>query len=158
MGKDSIVEEQLGSLIKPCVQSLGYQLWGIEYLPSGKGGILRVFIDSIEGISVDDCAIVSNQVSGLLDVEDPIYGEYQLEVSSPGIDRILFYKEQYFDFIGEQLDLLLRIPIEGRRRFKGFLREVLSSEVILQVDGHDYRLPFDNLERARVQQTTGDLK
>ncbi len=158
MEKNCIAEEQLSSLIKPCVQSLGYQLWGIEYFPSGKGGLLRVFIDSIEGISVDDCAIVSNQVSGLLDVEDPICGEYQLEVSSPGIDRILFFKEQYFSFIGEQLDLLLRIPIEGRRRFKGFLREVLSSEVILQVDGHDYRLPFDNLVRARVQQSTRELK
>ena len=144
-------EELLHRLLSPSVEGLGYELWGIEYFARGSHCTLRVFIDSEIGISVDDCAMVSNQISAVLDVEDPINEVYELEVSSPGIDRRLFFREQYFSFIGEHLDLRLRIPFEGRKKYKGRLSEVLLCELIVDVDNQKYRLPFDILERVRVQ-------
>ena len=138
-------------IISSSVEALGYELWGVEYNPRGRGSTLRVFIDSLAGISLDDCVTVSRQVSALLDVEDPIFEEYELEVSSPGVDRRLFNKEQYSAFIGEQLHLLLRTSFKGKRKHVGLLSEVLSNEMVLQVEDGEYRIPFDILEKVRVQ-------
>ena len=137
-------------IISSSVEALGYELWGVEYNSRSRGSILRVFIDSLAGISLDDCVTVSRQVSALLDVEDPIFEEYELEVSSPGVDRRLFNKEQYSAFIGEKLHLLLRKPSKGKRKFVGVLSEVLSNEMVLQVEDGEYRIPFDILEKVRV--------
>ena len=144
------IEQRVHGLISSSVEALGYELWGVEYHPRGRGSTLRVFIDSLTGISLDDCVTVSRQVSALLDVEDPIFEEYELEVSSPGVDRRLFNKEQYSAFIGEQLHLLLRKPFKGKRKHVGLLTEVLSNEMILQVQDGEYRIPFDILEKVRV--------
>ena len=137
-------------IISSSVEALGYELWGVEYVPRGRGSTLRVFIDSLTGVSLDDCVTVSRQVSALLDVEDPIFEEYELEVSSPGVDRRLFNREQYSAFIGEQLHLLLRKPFKGKRKHVGLLSEVLSNEMVLQVEDDEYRIPFDILEKVRV--------
>ncbi len=88
-------EQQIQQMLEPTVEALGFDLWGVEYLSQGRHSVLRVYIEHEKGISVDDCAAVSEQVSGVLDVEDPITGEYTLEVSSPGMDRLLFKLEQY---------------------------------------------------------------
>ena len=145
------IEQRVHGIISSSVEALGYELWGVEYNPRGRGGTLRVFIDSLAGISLDDCVTVSRQVSALLDVEDPIFEEYELEVSSPGVDRRLFNREQYSAFIGEQLHLLLRTPFKGKRKHVGLLSEVLSNEMVLQVEDGEYRIPFDILEKVRVQ-------
>jgi len=145
------IEERVHGLISSSVEALGYKLWGVEYTPLGRGSTLRIFIDSVAGVSLDDCVAVSRQVSALLDVEDPIFEEYELEVSSPGVNRRLFNKEQYSAFIGEQLHLRLRMPFKGRRKYVGFLSEVLINEMVLQVENHEYRIPFDILEKVRVQ-------
>ncbi len=145
------IEQRVHGIISSSVEALGYELWGVEYNPRGRGSTLRVFIDSLAGISLDDCVAVSRQVSALLDVEDPIFEEYELEVSSPGVDRRLFNKEQYSEFIGEQLHLLLRTPFKGKRKHVGLLSEVLSNEIVLQVEDGEYRIPFDILEKVRVQ-------
>tara|TARA_E500000331_G_scaffold159528_1_gene154636 strand:- start:244 stop:705 length:462 start_codon:yes stop_codon:yes gene_type:complete len=145
------IEQRVHGIISSSVEALGYELWGVEYNPRSRGGTLRVFIDSLAGISLDDCVTVSRQVSALLDVEDPIFEEYELEVSSPGVDRRLFNKEQYSAFIGEKLHLLLRKPSKGKRKFVGVLSEVLSNEMVLQVEDGEYRIPFDILEKVRVQ-------
>ncbi len=137
-------------LISSSVEALGYELWGVEYDPRGRGSTLRVFIDSLTGISLDDCVTVSRQVSALLDVEDPIFEEYELEVSSPGVDRRLFNREQYSAFIGEQLHLLFRKPFKGKYKNVGLLSEVLSNEMVLQGEDGEYRIPFDILEKVRV--------
>lgn len=81
--------DDLNALLGPVVEAMGYEFWGLEYL-QGRGAVLRIFIDKDDGISVDDCAAVSHQASGVLDVEDLISGEYNLEVSSPGMERPLF--------------------------------------------------------------------
>ena len=114
--------DQLHDLVQPSVEAMGVELWGVEYLSQGRRSMLRIFIESDKGITVDDCERVSRQVSGVLDVEDPIAGEYTLEVSSPGADRMLFTLDQYQRFIGEQVSVRLRAPFDWRRNFKGLLK------------------------------------
>jgi ribosome maturation factor RimP len=140
----------LNALIEPVITAMGFELWGIELLPQGKQSRLVVYIDSPAGITVDHCADVSRQVSGVLDVEDPIPGKYQLEVSSPGMDRPLFDLEQFARFKGHQVSLRLRAPFEGRRKFKGLLAGVENDEVLLQLDGEEYCFPIDGIEQARI--------
>jgi ribosome maturation factor RimP len=144
-------EQQIQALLVPTVEALGFELWGIEYQSQGKYSILRVFIDSENGINVDDCAAVSAQAGSILDVEEPITGEYTLEVSSPGMDRLLFRLEQYPAYFGEIVELRLRTAFEGRRRFKGVLKAIEGEDVVVQVDNHEYLLPHSAIEKARVQ-------
>ncbi|NVK43666.1 MAG: ribosome maturation factor RimP [Oceanospirillaceae bacterium] len=140
----------LHELIEPSVTALGFELWGIEYLAQGAHSVLRIYIDSKDGITVDDCAKVSHQVSGVLDVEEPISGHYNLEVSSPGMDRPLFTLEQFAAWAGHQVQLRLRVPFEGRRKFKGLLNGVEGDEVLLVVDKEEYLLPIDLIDRANI--------
>ncbi|WP_136066879.1 ribosome maturation factor RimP [Modicisalibacter radicis] len=140
----------LNALIEPVVTAMGFELWGIELLPQGKHSRLVVYIDSPAGITVDHCADVSRQISAVLDVEDPIPGKYQLEVSSPGLDRPLFELEQFARFKGHVISLRLRAPFEGRRKFKGLLAGVENDEVLLQLDGEEYCFPIDGIEQARI--------
>jgi ribosome maturation factor RimP len=142
----------IGELLEPAVEALGYELVGVEYHGAGGpgGGLLRVYIDSEQGITVDDCQSVSYQVSGLLDVEDPIPGNYTLEVSSPGLDRLLFKPGDYERFAGSVIKLRLGYPLEGRRRFKGRLRGIEEGNVVIEQDGVEVSLPFDQIEQARL--------
>lgn len=143
-------EQQLHDLIAPAVTALGYEMWGLEYLTHGGETVLRVFIDSENGINVDDCAAVSHQASAVLDVEDPISGEYNLEVSSPGMDRPLFTLDQFQRYSGEQVKIRLRAPFEGRRNFSGRLVGVEADEVVVAVDEHEYLLPIELIDKANV--------
>ncbi|WP_437881611.1 ribosome maturation factor RimP [Pseudomonas sp. LRF_L74] len=145
--------EQLQALLAPVVESLGYECWGIEFLSQGKHSILRVYIDHANGILVEDCEAVSRQVSGVLDVEDPITTEYSLEVSSPGMDRPLFTLEQFSAHAGEQVKIKLRSPFEGRRNFQGLLRGVEEQDVVVQVDDHEYLLPIELVDKANIVPT-----
>jgi len=142
--------EQLHALLAPVVEALGYQCWGIEFLSQGKHSLLRVYIDHSNGILVDDCEKVSRQLSGVLDVEDPISSDYTLEVSSPGLDRPLFTLEQYAASMGEQVKIKLRSPFEGRRNFQGLLRGVEEQDVVVLVDDHEYLLPIDMIDKANI--------
>jgi ribosome maturation factor RimP len=119
-------------------------------LSQGRFTTLRVYIDHAKGIGVEQCAEVSRQVAAVLDVEDPIVGEYTLEVSSPGLDRPLFSLAHYQASVGEKLSLKLRLAFDGRRRFTGLLRGIEGDEVILQVDDEEYLLPFDSIEKANI--------
>lgn len=140
----------LKELIEPSVVALGLQLWGIEMLSQGRHSLLRIYIDSEDGVDVEDCAKVSRQVSGVLDVEDPISGEYTLEVSSPGMDRPLFTLEQYKAYIGHVVQLKLRMPFDGRRKFKGVLSGIEDEDIVLVVDEDEYLLPVDHIEKANI--------
>lgn len=143
-------ERELEALLTPTVRALGCEIWGIEYRPRGRNSALKLYIDSAEGIGIDDCERVSRQVSALLDVEDPIVHSYRLEVSSPGIDRVLFRREQYLANIGERVDVRLAFPYDGRRRFAGRLTGVEGGDVVVQVDDCDVVLPFEQIQRARL--------
>jgi ribosome maturation factor RimP len=145
VGKES---DRLTQLIEPIVAQLGYELVGIEF--DGRSRVLRVYIDSVEGIVVDDCSRVSYQVSGMLDVEDPIPGQYQLEVSSPGLDRPLFTLSHFERFIGAIASIRLRMPVENRRRVKGRLVGVEGDDILVEEDTGTLRLPFGAIDRARL--------
>ncbi|QQD20859.1 ribosome maturation factor RimP [Oceanospirillaceae bacterium ASx5O] len=143
-------ETQLTDLLRPVVESMGFVFWGIEFIAQGRQSMLRVFIDHANGINVDDCAAVSRQLSAVLDVEDPITQEYTLEVSSPGMDRPLFSIEQYQQYANHIIELRLRMPFEGRRKFKGQLIGVEQEDIVLVVDEHEYLLPVELIEKAHV--------
>ncbi|ENQ0984915.1 TPA: ribosome maturation factor RimP [Pseudomonas aeruginosa] len=142
--------EQLQALLAPVVEALGYECWGVEFISQGRHSVLRVYIDRPEGILIDDCEAVSRQVSGILDVEDPISGEYTLEVSSPGMDRPLFTLEQFAKHAGEQVKIRLRSPYEGRCNYQGILRGVEEQDVVVLVDDHEYLLPIDSIDKANI--------
>lgn len=141
---------QLDQLLRPAIEALGYICWGIEYVSSGRQSVLRIYIDSDTGVLVDDCEKVSRQVSGILDVEDPIPTEYQLEVSSPGMDRPLFELAQYERFIGHPVMIRLRMPFEGRRKYQGIIRGIENAEVILLVGEDELLFPFESIDRANI--------
>jgi|SRR5690554_191658 len=144
-------QEQLHKLIAPIVASLGCELWGLEYLTQGRYTTLRIFIDREEvGVSLEDCEKVSRQISSVMDVEDPIDGEYTLEVSSPGMDRPLYTAEHYSRYIGEQVNLRLRLARDGRRRFKGTILAVDGDEVRIAADDKDYLLAIDSIDKANI--------
>jgi len=134
--------ENLNELIRQPVEMLGYELVGIELTDAGHGQLLRIYIDKEGGINVDDCSSVSHQVSGVLDVEDPIRGNYFLEVSSPGIDRPLFYLEHYQKFCGKKVKIKMASPFNGRKKFTGQLVAVEGENILLDEDGLDYEIPF----------------
>ena len=141
---------QLQALIEPVVVDEGCELWGLEYRLGGGRPQLVIFIETSTGVSIEQCERVSRQVSALLDVEDPIGGEYMLEVSSPGIERRLFTLDQYERTKGEQVKLQLHAPFEGQRKFRGLLKGTESDEVILEVEGEEILFPFEMIERAKV--------
>ena len=144
-------ETGLSKLIEPVVQELGCELWGIEKLQQGRQVVLKIYIESAKGINVDDCARVSRQVSAIFDVEDPIPGEYMLEVSSPGVERRLFKPEHFNVCKGEKVQITLRQAFDGRRKFKGLLCGLEDEEVVIRVDdAQEIVLPMDSIERARV--------
>jgi ribosome maturation factor RimP len=141
-------QERLIKLIEPVVGGLGYELVGVEF--DARQRILRVFIDSAAGITLDDCSKVSYQLSGALDVDDPIPTRYQLEISSPGLDRPLFALEHFERFKGEMARLQLTQPIEGRRKFKARLLGVEGDSVLLQDGETTLRIPYPSIEKARL--------
>lgn len=142
--------EKLREMIEPIVTGLGYEAVGIELLPQGGGELLRIYIDRADGVTVEDCERVSHQVSGMLDVEDPIRGEYTLEVSSPGIDRPLFRREDFARFAGQRVKLKLRAPLAGRARYTARLDGLEGDEVLLEVDGEVLRFAYDEIDQARL--------
>jgi ribosome maturation factor RimP len=142
---------ELTALLQGTVEPMGYELVGVQLVQPGQGGaILRVFIDHADGITVEDCEVVSRQVSGLLDVEDPVSGQYDLEVSSPGLDRPLFTAAQLQRFTGERALVRLDAKLDGRRRFDGTLRGIDEGRLRMEIDGEVYALPLEMIESARL--------
>jgi ribosome maturation factor RimP len=145
-----MLRDELSQLLGPVVASRGVELWELEYATRPGGGLLRLYIDSPQGITVDDCERVSRAVSDVLDEQDPIPGEYTLEVSSPGLDRVLRKREHFARFAGEQVRVEMREPIAGRKRFMGRLIAVAEQEITLSVDGTKVGLPIDEIHKARL--------
>lgn len=140
----------LTELVEPVVTGLGLELWGLDMRVQGHQKTLCVYIEREAGVSVDDCEAVSRQLSSLFDVEDPISGEYTLEVSSPGLDRPLFKIEHFASYVGETVKIKLRQAFDGRRNYRGLLRAVENDEVYVEVDGHEYILPIEAIEKANI--------
>jgi ribosome maturation factor RimP len=142
--------QHLIDLIEPIVAGLGYECVGIEYNPHPQHGLLRIYIDHANGILVDDCSKVSHQVSGVLDVEDPIADSYHLEVSSPGTDRPLFKLTQFEQFIGKTVAVHLFKAVDGRRKITAVIQKVAGDEVFLSEDDKVFQIPFAAMSKARL--------
>ena len=146
----SALVEKLQVLFEPTVQSENCELWGIEYISQGKHSILRVFIDAEEGVTVENCAAVSHQLSGMLDVHDPISGEYSLEVSSPGMERPLFLPKQYHDYIGECISVRTSRPFQNQRKFTGILINAGEREITITENGSEVTLPYSAILKSHL--------
>ena len=144
------LEQRLQEMHQGAVEDLGCELWGIECQRAGRFMTVRLFIDKDGGVGVDDCADVSRQVSAILDVEDPIADKYNLEVSSPGLDRPLFTLEQFQRYVGEDIAVHLRIPVLDRRKWQGKLEKIENDMLTLIVDGQEQVLIFGNIQKANV--------
>lgn len=156
---------QLTELLAPTVEALGLELLGIEYLPAPGGALVRLYIDVAagtdagqadpegeggQGVTIEHCEAVSREVSAQLDVEDPISGNYTLEVSSPGIDRPLFGATQFAQFQGEMVKVGLKLPQDGRRRLTGRIVSVEDQTVTFDLDGAPFVVQADNIDKARI--------
>ena len=137
-------------MLEPAVNAVGMELWGIEYLSQGKHSILRVYIDSEDGVTIDNCEAASHQVSGVLDVEDPINGEYNLEVSSPGMDRPLFNFDQFAMYQGELIKVRLQMAVNGMRNFTGKLLEAKDDALTFQVDNQQLSVSINQIDKANL--------
>ena len=144
------LEQKLQEMLQGAVEDLGCELWGIECQRAGRFMTVRLFVDKEGGVTVDDCADVSRQVSAILDVEDPIADKYNLEVSSPGLDRPLFTLPQFERYIGQDIAVNLRIPVMERRKWQGKLERIENDMVTLIVDGQEQVLVFGNIQKANV--------
>ncbi|MEC8811923.1 MULTISPECIES: ribosome maturation factor RimP [unclassified Ketobacter] len=142
--------ESLKEMLEPAVNAVGMELWGIEYLSQGKHSILRVYIDSEDGVTIDNCEAASHQVSGVLDVEDPINGEYNLEVSSPGMDRPLFNFDQFAMYQGELIKVRLQMAVNGMRNFTGKLLEAKDDVLTFQVDNQQLTVSINQIDKANL--------
>lgn len=145
-----MLRDQLVELLQPVVAGLGYELWELEYAARSGDGLLRLYIDSAHGISVDDCERVSRAVSQAMDVSDPIAGHYTLEVSSPGLDRVLRTPEHFARFNGERVRLETTALVNGRKRFAGRLTQVGEGQITLEIEGGTVSLPINGIHKARV--------
>jgi len=141
-----MLDTTLQQLFVPVVTALGYELVGVERLKK----MVRVYIDSPEGIKISDCERVSHQIEGILAVEDPIPGQYTLEVSSPGMDRPLFTLAQFTQFVGQKIKLRLTQPVNAQRTLVGILQQVEDHIITLVIEGVEYKLPYDQIQRAHI--------
>ncbi len=143
--------QDLTPLFEPVIESMGYELVGVEFVGGGGHGTLRVYIDRDEGVSIDDCASISHQISGILDVEEPIKQAYDLEISSPGIDRPLFKLADFERYAGSTAKIKMAVGVDGRKNFKGRLQGVADAKMVeIEVDGEVFSLPHADIARANL--------
>ena len=143
-------KNELIKLLDPAIERMGYELADLELKTGGADGMLRLFIDRAEGIGIEDCESVSRQVSAILDVEDPVEGNYALEVSSPGLDRTLTKPAHFRRFMGQDIRVKLRFPLSGRRNYRGSLTSADEEKIEVEVDGESHSLPIATIESARL--------
>lgn len=142
---------RIGQLVESSLNAMGYDLVRVQ-ISGGRQATLQIMAERSDRreMTVDDCADISRNVSALLDVEDPISGSYTLEVSSPGIDRPLVRPEDYDRFAGFEARVETRLPVEGRKRFRGRLKGASDGCVRVETDGTVYEIGFDNVQRAKL--------
>ena len=141
-----MIRDDVLKLLEPVVEAMGYGLVDVDL----QQGLLRLYIESDAGITLDDCEKVSRQVSAVLDVEDPIPEKFTLEVSSPGVNRILRTRAHFDGHTGEFIKVKMSSKRDGRLRFQGTLARLEGDDIVLDVDGEQVQLPISGIDRARV--------
>lgn len=149
------IKKNIENLIAPIIKSMAYELWGIEMCPSGKRMIVRIYIDvplhsKRRSVSLDDCVLVSRQIGALLDVEDIMTGSYDLEVSSPGLNRLLFKMEHYEQYRGSLICIYLRQPEGSQRKFTGNIHAVFADKLELMIDNEILAFELTNIHKAQL--------
>ena len=146
------MKAQLSRLLEPAPGEAGYELVDIEFSPASGRALLRIFIDRLDGatVTIDDCAQASRLVGAVLDEADPIGRAYDLEVSSPGFDRPLRTRAHFERFLGSEARVELETAVEGRKRFRGRLTAMAAEELLMEVDGREWRLPLAAINKARL--------
>lgn len=146
MNRDRALEK----IILPIVEGLGCRFVGLQYFQQGKHSLVRLYIDKEGGVNIDDCERVSHQVNATLGVESPIRGDYLLEVSSPGLDRLLFTPEQFNEFLGKEVVIRLIVPMKGKRNLKGLIHSVEGDAIVIKHEGEILALSFADIAEARL--------
>jgi ribosome maturation factor RimP len=149
-GDNVLSVRKLNELLQPLVEGLGYEFVGLEYNSNPKNAVLRIYIDHENGVGIDDCELVSRETAALMDVKDPIRNQYNLEVSSPGLDRPLFRYEHYREFTGCVVQINTFAPVDGRRKFSGPILDASEQAVMIDQDGATVTLDIDNIVKARL--------
>lgn len=139
--------QDLYNLLERALTQLGYELVDLEL--SNRGRLIRLFIDKTDGISIDDCVFVSNQIGNILTVEHDIDYD-RLEVSSPGLDRVIKREADFIRFAGQRVQVRLRLPIEGRKNFVGILRVFENGQLLMECDGQAYKFALTDIDKARL--------
>ena len=142
--------QKLNELLEPLVQDLGFEFVGLEYNNNPKQSVLRIYIDHENGVGIDDCETVSRETAALLDVKDPIRSRYNLEVSSPGLDRPLFTPAHYSEYKGYKVKINLFVPQDGRRNFSGPILSADDNSVNIDQDGSAVKLEIENIAKAKL--------
>ena len=145
------MKNEIAELIKPTILSMGYELWGLNVGQQNNFLKFTLYIDSVNGINIDDCEKVSNQVTHLLDTEEVCGSEYVLEVSSPGFDRILITKEHFGRYIKEKVKVKLKWLVNNRKNIKGVIKEVTDDCVIIDNENESYEIKYDSIDSARLK-------
>ncbi len=140
----------LDDIIEPAVTTLGFELVGTQPVNEGHMQVIRVFVDGPNGITIDDCAKISRQIGAVMDVEEPIKGNYRLEVSSPGIQRPLFKLPHYVKYVGQRVKVRLHRPVNNQRNFVGALLSVDGSELSLETDNGIVKVNFEDIQKGRL--------
>jgi ribosome maturation factor RimP len=149
-GDNVLSVQKLNELLQPLVEDLGYEFVGLEYNSNPKHSVLRIYIDHENGVGIKDCETVSRETAALLDVKDPIRSRYNLEISSPGLDRPLFTPAHYNEFAGQEAQINLFAPQDGRRKFSGPILSADENSVKIEQDGSEVTLDFDNIAKAKL--------
>lgn len=144
------IASRVEDLVRDAVETQGLELVYVQYEPRGATPVLRIYLDKPGGISIADCSQMSRQIGAILDVEDVIPTHYLLEVSSPGIERPLFTEQDYIRFEGEEIRLVTRQKIEGRRKFKGRIVSFQNARLELESDEETFSIPFRLIKKANL--------
>jgi len=145
------LKNEIAELIKPTILSMGYELWGLNVGQQNNSLKFTLYIDSVNGINIDDCEKVSNQITHLLDTEEVCGSEYVLEVSSPGFDRILITKEHFDRYLKEKVKVKLKWLVNNRKNIKGVIKEVTDDCVIIDDENESYEIKYDSIDSARLK-------
>ena len=146
-----MIKKDIEAFLKPIIEDSGCELWGLDFSSAkGKGQVLRIYIDAIQGVDITDCERVSREIDYHFQFEE-IFADFgSFEVSSPGLDRTLFNKDQYKNFVGDVVSLTLFSKVDNLRKIKGTLLEVLESEISVKTEGETLLLELSNIEKCRL--------
>jgi len=145
------IKEKIKKIIEIPILKKNMELVDLEWRRERRGWVLRIFIDKPGGVTIEDCAKISEIVGEILDREDIIHHSYVLEVSSPGIERPLVKKEDYERFKGEKAKITLKTPVSGRKNFTGIILGIKENLVQIEVEGKVWELPLDNIKKANLR-------